>query len=67
MFNLVLGYLLVAQVGAFDLRKAKHVLALAVGILAMAVMLARTFGKWQHGLESATLRPLTLPSASGYG
>ena len=50
MLNLVLGYLLVVQVGAFDLRKVKHVLPLGVGILAMAVMLARTFGKFYGGL-----------------
>jgi hypothetical protein len=50
MLNLVLGYLLVAQVGAFDLRKAKHALPLGAGILAMAVMLARTFAKFYGGL-----------------
>jgi len=50
MSNLVLGYLLVVQVGTFDLRKAKHVLPLGLGILAMAVMLARTFGKLYGGL-----------------
>jgi len=48
MANLVLGYLLVARVGAFDLRRTTHVLALGAGLLAMAVMLARTFGKL-HG------------------
>ncbi len=49
MLNLVLGYLLVVQVGAFDLRKAKHAVPLGVGILAMAVMLARTFAKFYGG------------------
>jgi hypothetical protein len=33
-----------------DLHKAKHALPLGVGILAMAVMLARTFGKFYGGL-----------------
>lgn len=47
--NLVAGYFLVCQVGAFDLRKAKHALPLGVGILAMAVMLARTFAKLHGG------------------
>ncbi len=50
MLNLFLGYLLVVQVGAFDLRKPKHALPLGVGILAMAVMLARTFAKFYGGL-----------------
>ncbi len=50
MLNLVLGYLLVVQVGAFDLRKAKHALPFGAGILAMAVMLARTFAKFYGGL-----------------
>jgi hypothetical protein len=50
MLNLVLGYLLVVQVGAFDLRKAKCVLPLGVGVLIMAVMLARTFAKFYGGL-----------------
>src|SRR5512140_183011 len=49
MFNLVVGYLLVVQVGAFDLRKAKHVAPLGLGVLAMAVMLARTFAKFYGG------------------
>ncbi len=49
MLNLVLGYLLVAQVGAFKLRKAKHALLLGAGMLVMAVMLARTFGKFYGG------------------
>jgi hypothetical protein len=49
MLNLVLGYLLVAQVGAFNLRKAKHALLLGAGILVMAVLLARTFAKLNGG------------------
>jgi hypothetical protein len=47
---LVVGYFLVVRVGVFDLRRTKHVLPLGAGILAMAVMLARTFGKFYGGL-----------------
>ncbi len=48
--NLVVGYLLVVRVGRFDLRRTGHALALAAGFLAMAVMLARTFGRLHGGL-----------------
>ena len=50
MLNLILGYLLVVQVGELNLRKAKHALPLGAGILAMAVLLARAFGKFYGGL-----------------
>ena len=50
MFNLVVGYILVVRVGVFELRKTKHVLPFGVGVLAMAVMLARTFAKFYGGL-----------------
>ena len=33
LFNLAIGYLLVCRVGSFDLRRTKHVLPFAVGIL----------------------------------
>jgi len=49
-FNLAVGYILVSRVGAFDLRKTSHVLALGVGILVMALMLARAFGRFHGGL-----------------
>jgi len=48
--NLVVGYLLVCRVGAFELRRAQHVVTFGVGVLLMAVMLARTFGKFHGGL-----------------
>jgi hypothetical protein len=50
MFNLVVGYVLVARVGRFDLRKTKHVVVLGPGILVMAIMLARTFGEFHGGI-----------------
>jgi len=48
-FNLVLGYLLVARVGRFELRQLKHVVVLGLGALLMALLLARAFGKFHGG------------------
>jgi hypothetical protein len=48
-FNLVVGYLLVAEVGAFDARDLAHVGALALGALAISVFLARHFGRLHGG------------------
>lgn len=50
LVNLVIGYLLVCRVGNFNLRKTSHALALAAGILAMSLMLARSFGRFHGGL-----------------
>ncbi len=50
LFNLAIGYLLVCRVGSFDLRRTKHVLPFAVGILLMSVMSARLFGRFHGGL-----------------
>jgi hypothetical protein len=49
-FNLVVGYLLVCRVGTFELRNTKHVVLLGLGVLAMAVMLSRAFGRFYGGL-----------------
>jgi hypothetical protein len=49
-FNLAVGYLLVCRVGSFDLRRTRHVLTLGAGVLLMALMLARAFGKFYGGL-----------------
>lgn len=49
MFNLVVGYLLVVRVGRCDLRQTKHVAVLGLGIMVMAIMLARTFGRFHGG------------------
>jgi hypothetical protein len=43
MFNLCVAYLLLARVGQFELRKTTH------GILAMALILARGFGRFHGG------------------
>jgi hypothetical protein len=50
LFNLAIGYLLVGRVGRFDLRNNRHVLTLGAGILIMAVMLSRAFGRFHGGL-----------------
>jgi hypothetical protein len=51
--NFVIGYLLIAYVGNFDLHAAHHVIALGVGVLLMSVMSARLFGRF-HGGNSPT-------------
>ena len=48
-FNLVLGYLLVARVGRFELRRTRHVVVLGLGALLMVLMLAREFGRFHGG------------------
>ena len=48
-FNLVAGYLLVCRVGHFDLRRARHVIVLGLGVLLMALDLAHVFGKFYGG------------------
>jgi hypothetical protein len=50
LFNLAIGYVLVCRVGSFELRRTRHVLILGLGVLAMAVMLSRAFGKFYGGL-----------------
>ena len=47
--NLVVGWALVARVGAFDLRSAWHVAALGAGSLAMGTICARQFGRFHGG------------------
>lgn len=48
-FNVVVGYLLVWQVGEFDVRNAIHVAVAGLGALFMAVMLAHAFGRFHGG------------------
>jgi hypothetical protein len=48
-FNLVAGYLLVCRVGDFELRDTADVAALGLGILLMAVLSARQFGRFNGG------------------
>ena len=48
-FNLVIGYLLVARVGAFEIRNTRHAAVFGVGVLLMGVMLALSFGRFYGG------------------
>jgi hypothetical protein len=48
-FNLAVAYLLICHVGAFDLLYWQHVLTLGVGMLVMALSLARGFGRFHGG------------------
>jgi hypothetical protein len=47
--NAVVGYLLVAQVGAFDARSASHMVAFGLGALLIGVFSARHFGRFHGG------------------
>ena len=44
-FNLVISYLLVCEVGDFELKRATDIIAFGAGFLLLAVMLARHFGR----------------------
>jgi hypothetical protein len=48
-FNLVVGYVLVARVGRFEVRRTRDVVVLGAGMLLMGVMLAQTFGRFYGG------------------
>ena len=48
-FNLVVSYLLIGRVGEFDVRSTEHVTALGLGILLMALITARLFGRFHGG------------------
>jgi hypothetical protein len=50
MFNLLVAYVLVARVGRFDLRQTTHVIALGLGLLLMALVLAHGFGRFHGGI-----------------
>ena len=48
-FNLAASYLLIVQVGSFDLRNVAHVSAVGVGVLAISMFAARHFGQFHGG------------------
>jgi len=48
--NLVIGYLLVGQVGTFELRRLRHAAVFGAGVLLMAVMLAFSFARFHGGM-----------------
>jgi len=54
-FNAVVGYLLVAHVGAFDPRATTHILAFGLGALLISIFSSRHFGQFHGG--NAPTRP----------
>jgi hypothetical protein len=48
-FNLIVAYVLLAQVGSFDLRSTLHVTVAGLGALLMSLMGARHFGQFHGG------------------
>jgi hypothetical protein len=48
-FNLAVGYMLTCRVGEFDLRSTEDVIALGLGTLLMALLMARMFGRLHGG------------------
>jgi hypothetical protein len=48
-FNLAVGYALICRVGEFDLRSTEDVIALGLGTLLMALLMARMFGRLHGG------------------
>ena len=55
-FNLAIGYMLICHVGAFDLRSTEDVMALGLGTLLMALLMARMFGRFHGGNSPAATR-----------
>jgi uncharacterized membrane protein YpjA len=54
--NAVVGYLLVAHVGVFDLRATTHVLAFGLGALLISIFSARHFGQFHGGNSPGDVR-----------
>ncbi len=48
-FNFLISYLLIARVGEFDARSTEHVTALGLGLLLLALITARLFGRFHGG------------------
>ena len=47
--NLVIGYLLICHIGAFELRRFSHATAAGLGVLSASLLLARQFGRLHGG------------------
>jgi hypothetical protein len=47
--NLAVAYVLICRVGDFDLRSTEQIVAAGAGVLAMALALARAFGRFHGG------------------
>ena len=52
-FNVCVGYLLLAHVGAFDVRALSHVVPCGLGALLISLYLARHFGQFHGGNTSS--------------
>jgi hypothetical protein len=48
-FNVVVGYVLLARVGNFELRKTVHFVVAGLGALIMGILLAHSFGRFYGG------------------
>jgi len=48
-FNLVVAWVLLVRVGSFDPRAPDHALAAGLGALALALIIARRFGRFNGG------------------
>jgi hypothetical protein len=49
LFNLAVAWLLIARVGAFDIRSPEHVGAVGAGALLISLFAARHFGRFHGG------------------
>ena len=47
--NFVIAYLLIAQVGDFDIHATDNVIAVGIGVLLIGVFSARSFGQFHGG------------------
>ncbi len=47
--NLALSYILLCRVGNFDARSTEHIVVFGSGVLLMALLLARLFGRFHGG------------------
>ena len=48
-FNLVVAWVLLVRVGSFDLHAPDHALAAGLGFLALGMLMARRFGRFNGG------------------
>ncbi len=55
-FNLAIGYLLVCRVGDFALRDTADISALGIGAVAIALLCAKQFGRFNGGHRPAQLQ-----------
>ena len=49
VFNLAVGYVLIARVGSFDPRSTPHIAAFGLGVLLFGMLMARRFGRFHGG------------------